>query len=57
MKRLWTCRRSSIALIGMALLTVLGLVNKVDVSGALASICIGVAAANSAEAFKKKDDK
>ena len=46
---IFRCRRSSIALIGMILLAGLGMYLKVDTSGSIAMIAMGVAAANSAE--------
>lgn len=46
MIKIFSCRRSSIALIGMLLLTIIGLKTGVDVSAPLAAICIGIAGAN-----------
>ena len=53
MKHIWNCRRSSLALLGMAILGA-GLFNGVDTSNAIAMICIGLAGAN---AYQKKGDK
>lgn len=54
MKKIFTCRRSSLALIGMFLLTALAVVNKVDTSGSIAAIVLAVAAAN---AYENKGNK
>ncbi len=51
MLRIFRCRRSSLALLGMACLTWLGLKNGTDVSLAIAGIVAGVAASN---AYQKK---
>ena len=50
MKKIFQCRRSSLALIGMCLLTFLGIRLQVDVSGSIAMIVMGIAAANAGEA-------
>lgn len=59
MLKIFSCRRSSIALIGMVLLSALGAYLKVDTSGSIAMIVMGIAAANASEAavgkFTKKD--
>jgi len=52
MLKILQCRRSSLALIGMVLLTVIALKNDVDVSLALAGIVTAVAAANSYQKTK-----
>lgn len=52
MKKIWDCRRSSLALIGMVILGI-GLYFGKDTSSAIAAVCIGVAGANSYEASKK----
>lgn len=58
MLKLFKCRRSSLALIGMGLLTYLGIHNNLDVSLAIAGIIASVAGANSAEAvFRGKNAK
>ena len=54
MKRIWSCRRSMLALIGMCLLTAMGCYLKTDVSGALATIILAVAASNAAQAVGEK---
>jgi hypothetical protein len=46
MLKIFKCRRSSLALIGMACLTWIGLKNGTDVSLAIAGIVAGVAASN-----------
>lgn len=46
MKRIFLCRRSSLALIGMGLLTYLGIHNNLDVSLAIAGIVASIAGAN-----------
>lgn len=51
MKKILECRRSSLALIGMLLLTILGYTKGADVAVAIATISIGVSGAN---AFEKK---
>lgn len=58
MKKIWNCRRSMLALIGMVLLTAMSFINKIDTSGAIATIVLAVAAANGAEsAYKSKNSK
>jgi hypothetical protein len=54
MLKLFKCRRSSLALIGMCLLAYLGIHNNTDVSLAIAGICGAVAGAN---AFEKRGVK
>lgn len=54
MFKILRCRRSSLALIGMILLTVLGIHLRVDTSGAIAMVCMGVAAANASEGIVAK---
>lgn len=49
MRSLWTSRRTFIATLSVLCMTALGLYNHIDVSMALASIAIGVAAANAHE--------
>lgn len=52
MKRIFACRRSSLALIAMLLLSGIALKNGADVASAIAMICMGVAGANAYEAKK-----
>lgn len=49
MKHLVECRRTYIATLALGCLTALGLHNNIDVSMALASVAIGLAAANAGE--------
>lgn len=51
MKKIFNCRRSILAIIGIACLTYLGYANKLDVSLAVAGIVTAVAGAN---AYEKK---
>jgi hypothetical protein len=51
MLKIFKCRRSSLALLGMACLTWIGLQKDTDVSLAIAGIVAGVAASN---AYQKK---
>jgi len=55
MLKILNCRRSSLALIGMGLLTWIGLQNGTDVSLAIAGIVGGVAASNSWQASRTKE--
>lgn len=57
MNKVLTCRRSTLALIGMLLLTILGILRELDVSAPIAAIAMGVAAANSYEKKKKNEPK
>jgi hypothetical protein len=50
MWKIFKCRRSSLALLAMALLTGMGCYLKVDTSGAIAMIAMGVAASNASQA-------
>jgi hypothetical protein len=52
MKTIWYSRRSFISALAVICITVVGLVNNVDVSMALASVAIGVAGANAFEGLK-----
>lgn len=55
MKRVWSCRRTFLATIGIMALTLLGYkMDSTDVALAIAGIVGGVAAANGWEAVKKK---
>ncbi len=49
MKHLLLCRRTFIAALAIGCLTALGIHNNIDVSMALASVAIGLAAANAGE--------
>ena len=51
MNKILNCRRSSLALIGMLLLTILGIFKQVDVASSIAAICMAVAVSN---AYQKK---
>jgi hypothetical protein len=53
MKRVWSCRRTFVALVGMTMLLALGLINHADVAGSIATICMALAGANAAEAAVK----
>ena len=53
MKKIFECRRSSLALLGMIILGA-AMWSGVDTSNAIAMICIGVAGAN---AYEKKGEK
>jgi len=53
MKEIFSCRRSSLALIGMLILGA-AMWSGIDTSGSIAMICIGIASAN---AYEKKGDK
>lgn len=51
MRHLWNCRRTAIAVIAIAALTLLGYSKGMDVAMALGTVAIGVAGAN---AFEKR---
>jgi hypothetical protein len=51
MKKLFNCRRSILALVGLVCLTFLGFTNKLDVSLAISAIVASVAGSN---AWEKK---
>jgi hypothetical protein len=53
MRKIFNCRRSSLALIGMAICGA-GLYHGMDTSPAIAAICIGVAGANAYQGKKSK---
>lgn len=57
MKKVLNCRRSTLALIAMGMLFVLGLVNKVDVGGHIVGVVLAIAGANATQAImeRKKD--
>lgn len=50
MWKIFKCRRSSLALIGMVILAGLGAYLKVDTSGAIAMIVMGIAVSNAGQA-------
>ena len=54
MKHIWTCRRTGIAVFGICILGAALIMGKADTSMAIASIAMGLAAANS---FEKKGSK
>ena len=54
MIKIFSCRRSSIALIGMLILLGLGMYLRVDTSGAISVICLSIAAANASQAIGEK---
>lgn len=54
MLKIFKCRRSSLALVGMILMTALGAYLKVDVTGSLAMVVLAVAAANASQAIGEK---
>jgi hypothetical protein len=56
MLKIFKCRRSSLALLAMGLLTWIALKNEVDVSIAIAGIVAGIAASNSYQASKGKGE-
>jgi hypothetical protein len=51
MKHIWTCRRTTIAIIAIAALTFLGYSKGMDVAMALGTVALGVAGSN---AYEKK---
>ena len=51
MSKIWNCRRSSIAVICILALTVLGYTKGMDVAMAISAVAIGVAGSN---AYEKK---
>lgn len=58
MKKIFQCRRTFIAFVGIVSLTILGLCKGIDTSLAIASICAALSGANGAEAaFKSKFTK
>lgn len=54
MLKIFKCRRSSLGLIGMVLIAALGVHLKIDTSGAIALVCLSVAAANASEGMAAK---
>ena len=54
MLKIFSCRRSSIALIGISVLTFLGYTKGIDVSMAISGICLAVAGSNAYEKKQKK---
>jgi hypothetical protein len=53
MHKILKCRRSTLALIAMAFLTLIALINNIDVSLAICGIVTSVAAANAAQSIKQ----
>lgn len=54
MKKIFTCRRTVVALFSVVCLTFLGYTKAVDVAASIAAIAMGLSAANSFEGSKKK---
>lgn len=54
MKRLASCRRTFICALGMVLCLIIGLVLKIDTTGAIMWIAIGLAGANGSEGIAQK---
>lgn len=55
MRRLWTCRRTFVAVFSISVLAALCYFCKIDVAGSIAAIALSVCAANAAQAsFEKK---
>ncbi len=54
MKQIFSCRRSSLALIAMVILAGLSAYLKIDMSGSIAMIAMGVAVANAGQAAAAK---
>ena len=52
MKKIWNCRRSSIAVIGIIVLGA-GLFNGIDTANAISALCIGIGASNAYEKAEK----
>jgi hypothetical protein len=57
MKKLFQCRRTFIAFVGIVSLTVLGLCKGIDTSMAIAGICAALSGANAYESKAKPEDK
>jgi hypothetical protein len=53
MKKLFNCRRSLVSCFGILSLTVIALVNKLDVALSIAAICGAVAGANAFQGSKE----
>lgn len=53
MKRAWTCRRTFVALVGMAMLFCLGCMGREAVAGPLVTVVMAIAAANATEGALK----
>jgi len=53
MRRVWTCRRTFVAVLGMCMLLALGLLGREPVAGSIVTICMAIAAANATEATLK----
>ena len=54
MLKIFTCRRSSIAFIGICVLTFLGYTKGMDVAMAISGICLAVAGSNAAQRVGEK---
>ena len=52
MMKIWTCRRSSIAVIAIAALTSIAIYKGMDTSSAIAAIALGIAGANAYQGSK-----
>lgn len=52
MKKIWSCRRSIIGLVGIACLTFLGYTKGLDVSMALSGVVLAIASSNAYEKSK-----
>jgi hypothetical protein len=48
-KRIWTCRRTFVAIFAISCLTLLGFYGGLEVAGAIATVALAVAASNAAE--------
>ena len=57
MIKIFKCRRSSLALIGIFLLFLLGYTKSADVTASMATIIMAIAGANAYEAVKKNEPK
>jgi hypothetical protein len=57
MLKIWNCRRSSIAVICILVLGILGYFKAMDVSMAISTIAIGVAGANAYEGKKVQSNE
>jgi hypothetical protein len=57
MKKLFNCRRSLLAILGVGCLTAISIVKGIDTSAPIAAIIMAVAASNSYQATKSKEEK
>lgn len=55
MKKIFNCRRSLISIFAISCLLYLGVRNNIDTSMAIASVALGLSAANAAQSVYKKD--